>query len=224
MNRQILKQITYLEMASSISKLGTCRRLQVGCVLLSQEGRVVGAGYNGAGPGMPHCKPESCGPNNRCLRCAHAEENAVANASDTPYRAYVTHEPCGPCTRKLLQAGVREIFYTKPYTSMPDDERAARQEWLDHFGVRIEFCRMLDRSKDVEQLESDLISEMETSAELKRKLYEVKDNVQMLFGTAKIEEWKDYMGDRVYRGNETSMRAVFVQLFQVLGITHRDIH
>jgi hypothetical protein len=171
------------------------------------------------------------------LRCAHAEENAVANASDTPYRAYVTHEPCGACTRKLLQAGVREIFYTKPYTSMPEDERAARQEWLDHYGVRIEFCRMPDdliitsmetatqgRKEDLVQLESQLIHEMETTAGLKRQLEQVKDNVQMLFGTAKIEEWKDYMGERVYFGNEKSMRVIFVQLFQALGIKHSDIH
>jgi hypothetical protein len=80
------------------------------------------------------------------------------------------------------------------------------------------------RKEDLVQLESQLIHEMETTAGLKRQLEQVKDNVQMLFGTAKIEEWKDYMGERVYFGNEKSMRVIFVQLFQALGIKHSDIH
>jgi putative transposon-encoded protein len=80
------------------------------------------------------------------------------------------------------------------------------------------------RKEDLVQLESQLIHEMETTARLKRQLEQVKDNVRMLFGTAKVEEWKDYTGHRVYVGNEKSMKVVFVQLFQLLGITHRDIH
>jgi dCMP deaminase len=135
--RQALKNSTYMKMAITIANLGTCQRGQVGCILLSKEGRVVGAGYNGAGPGMAHCTPETCNPSKRCLRCSHAEENAVANASGTPYIAYVTHEPCGACTRKLLQAGIRKIFFSKAYNSMPPEEREARQEWLDHYGVEV---------------------------------------------------------------------------------------
>lgn len=138
MNRSELKNSVYMEMATSISKLGTCRRLQVGCILLSEGGRVVACGYNGAGPGMPHCHPDTCGPNHRCLRCAHAEENAVANLSGIPYIAYVTHEPCGACTRKLINAGVRVIYFGKPYNSMPKEEKDARDEWLNFYNVKIQ--------------------------------------------------------------------------------------
>jgi dCMP deaminase len=122
-------------MAKTIALLGTCRRLKVGCVLLSKEGRVVAAGYNGAGPGMDHCQESTCNANGRCLRCSHAEENAVGNLSGRPYLAYVTHEPCANCTRDLLTAGVREIFYVNSYNSMPVEERAARDEWIKHFDV-----------------------------------------------------------------------------------------
>ncbi len=130
-DRRVLKDRTYLSVASLVAQLGTCLRLQVGAVLISSEGRVVGTGYNGAGPGMPHCHPDTCGPAKRCLRCEHAETNALAHRSGDPYTAYVTHEPCINCARALILAGVRRVIFFHLYTSMSEDERAARQEWLD---------------------------------------------------------------------------------------------
>lgn len=142
MSRQELKDKAYLKIASELATLGTCLRLKVGCLLLSEEGRVVAAGYNGSGPGMLHCHPDTCGPEHRCLRCSHAEENAVANMSGRPHTAYVTHEPCGACTRKLILAGVRRIVFSKPYTSMSEEEKQARLEWIYHYEVKLEQCEL----------------------------------------------------------------------------------
>jgi dCMP deaminase len=136
--RAAQKRLVYMLIAETIAELGTCQRLKVGCVLLSMDGRVAAVGYNGAGPGMPHCDPDKCGPGKRCLRCSHAEENAVASMACEPHVAYVTHEPCNACTRKLIMAGVRHIIYRNPYTSMAEDEAAARQEWLNHYSVTME--------------------------------------------------------------------------------------
>lgn len=132
------KRQVFMRIAETIAELGTCQRLKVGCVLLNSNGGVAAVGYNGAGPGMSHCDPEKCGPGKRCLRCSHAEENAVANLACEPHIAYVTHEPCNACTRKLIRAGVRHIFYRNPYTSMAEDEASARQEWLVHYNVTME--------------------------------------------------------------------------------------
>jgi dCMP deaminase len=136
--RRLQKDRTYLQMAQSVSGLGTCCRLKVGCVLLSREGRVVGTGYNGAGPGMAHCHPDTCNDHNRCVRTAHAEKNALFNRSADPHTAYVTAEPCLDCAKDLILAGVRRVVYLKPYRSISDHERTARQEWIDHYQVEWE--------------------------------------------------------------------------------------
>lgn len=133
--RQDLKDQTYGQIALQIAQLGTCCRLKVGCVLLTQEGRVAGMGYNGAGPGMPHCNEGHCNENCRCIRTLHAEQNALFSRTATPYTAFVTHEPCLGCTKELLMAGVRQVRYLKPYTSIAPAEREARAEWIAHYGV-----------------------------------------------------------------------------------------
>jgi dCMP deaminase len=137
-SRAKLKDEVYLDMAKNISLLGTCQRMKAGCLLLTLEGRVAGAGYNGAGPGMPHCNPMTCNESHRCLRCAHSETNALACRSGQPHTAYITHEPCLNCARELILAGVRVIKFEKSYTSISIEERGARQEWINHYGVKWE--------------------------------------------------------------------------------------
>lgn len=134
-SRQSLKDQTYGQIASQIAQLGTCCRLKVGCVLLTKEGRVAGMGYNGAGPGMPHCTPGHCNENCRCIRTVHAEQNALNASSGTPHTAYVTNEPCLNCTKELALAGVRRVVYLHPYSSIAPAERDARQEWLNHYNI-----------------------------------------------------------------------------------------
>jgi dCMP deaminase len=134
--RMVLKQATYIHIAETIAQLGTCCRLKVGCVLLTQDGRVAGMGYNGAGPGMAHCDPATCNEKCRCGRTLHAEQNALFARNASPYVAYVTHEPCLNCTKELAVAGVREVIYAKPYTSIPDDERNARDEWIRTYHIK----------------------------------------------------------------------------------------
>lgn len=133
--RQDLKDFTYGQIALQIAGLGTCCRLKVGCVLLTEEGRVAGMGYNGAGPGMPHCNENHCNENCRCIRTVHAEQNALNASSGKPYTAYVTHEPCLNCTKELALAGVRRVVFLKPYSSIAPAERDARQEWLNHYNI-----------------------------------------------------------------------------------------
>lgn len=135
-DRQQLKDRVFSSMAEMVAQLGTCCRLKVGCVLLTAEGRVAGVGYNGAGAGMPHCESDHCNETCRCIRTVHAEENALHACSGAPHTAYVTAEPCLACTKSLLMAGVRRVVYLKPYTSIAEAERTARQEWIDHYQVR----------------------------------------------------------------------------------------
>lgn len=131
-----LKDDVFLRMAVELSRLGTCCRLKVGCVLLRQDGGIASGGYNGALPGMPHCTPDTCGPGQRCLHTSHAEENALGFCDGAVGTAYVTDEPCLTCTRALVRRGIRRVVFLRPYTSIADQERQERDAILAHFGVQ----------------------------------------------------------------------------------------
>jgi len=135
--RTWLKHHTYMQIAKELTNLSTCNRLHVGCVLLDEQGRICGCGYNGAGPGMPHCNDEHCNSSSRCNRTVHAEQNALLFrvSASRPMVAYVTHEPCVNCTKELALAGVRTVYYDKPYTSIGDQERLDRLEWIGCYNM-----------------------------------------------------------------------------------------
>jgi len=134
--RGSLKDDVFLRMAVTLSRLGTCCRLKVGCILLRPDGGIASGGYNGALPGMPHCTPETCGPGQRCLHTSHAEENALGFCDGPIATAYVTDEPCLTCTRALVRRGVRRVVFQRPYTSMGEQEHQEREAILAHFGVQ----------------------------------------------------------------------------------------
>lgn len=133
--RSKLKDDVFLRMAVELSRLGTCCRLKVGCVLLRPDGGIASGGYNGALPGMAHCTPETCGEGQRCLHTSHAEENALGFCDGTVATAYVTDEPCLTCTRALVRRGVRRVVFYRPYKSIADQERLERDGILTHFGI-----------------------------------------------------------------------------------------
>lgn len=139
--RSHLKDEVFLKMAGEISRLGTCCRLKVGCILLRPDGGIASGGFNGALPGMPHCTPETCNPDQRCLHTSHAEENALSFCSGPVGTAYVTHEPCLVCTRHLVRRGVRRVVFQHAYTSIAEQERLEREAILAHFGVRWEHLK-----------------------------------------------------------------------------------
>lgn len=132
--RQALKHHVFMSMAVSISTLSTCRRLQVGCVLLATDGRVLGTGYNGALPKRPHCDPETCGPGKRCLRTRHAERSALDYSQGDVAKCYVTHEPCVRCTQDLIARGCREVYYIVSYDGT-EEEKVWRRRHVEEAGV-----------------------------------------------------------------------------------------
>jgi len=134
-DRSELKDDVFLRMALELSRLGTCCRLKVGCILLRPDGGIASGGYNGALPGMPHCTPETCGPGQRCLHTSHAEENALGFCDGPVGTAYVTDEPCLTCTRALVRRGIRRVVFQRPYLSIAAQERQERDAILAHFGV-----------------------------------------------------------------------------------------
>ena len=107
----------FMNLAITVSERGTCDRAYVGCVIVNEDNRIVTTGYNGSIKGNPHC--DEIGHTMRdghCIATIHAEMNALLycakeGISVNGCKAYVTHFPCLNCTKSLIQAGIKEIYY-----------------------------------------------------------------------------------------------------------------
>lgn len=132
MNRKLLKDLTWLRVAKDLSALSTCRRRQVGCVLLSFEGEVLGTGYNGPAAGEPHCIDVPCpganlpsGTGLDACPALHSEMNALAQCKDMHRlkTVYVTASPCVLCVRYLANTSATRIVFSEKYPHSESEER-----------------------------------------------------------------------------------------------------
>lgn len=106
----------FMLIALLASKRSSCRRLNVGCVIV-KDNRIVTTGYNGFLRGAPHI---SRVVNEHEQSTVHAEQNAICDAS---YRgvnisdgtAYITHFPCIICFKLLVASGISTIKYLNDY-------------------------------------------------------------------------------------------------------------
>lgn len=102
----------------------TCTRLAVGCVIV-REKRIIASGYNGSIVGDVHCTDVGCKVvDGHCVRAIHAEQNALVQCarfgiSTEGADIYVTHLPCLQCTKCLIQAGIKRVYYEKSYRPDP---------------------------------------------------------------------------------------------------------
>lgn len=129
----------FMAMAKLVATRGTCPRLQVGCVLVDGLSRLVATGYNGAARGAKHCTEIGCGSDSHCLNALHSESNAIdyAGRETIGTTAYVTHQPCFDCAKRLLNAGVVRVVYETPYISKRSGAIDSVAYLRDH-GIKVE--------------------------------------------------------------------------------------
>ena len=106
----------FTTLAFLISNRSSCKRLQVGCVLVKNT-RVISVGYNGFIAGYPH---ESIVRENHEQATVHAEQNCITDCAKRGINvegatAYITHYPCINCMKILVSSGIKEIKYYHDY-------------------------------------------------------------------------------------------------------------
>jgi len=112
----------FMRLAIAASSRSKCLHRQEGAVLVHGK-RVVSTGYNGVPAGILDC--EVCyrmttGQDLQLCRAVHAEENAILGAalygpSTQGTILYSTLQPCFHCAKLIIQAGIGEVYYLKPY-------------------------------------------------------------------------------------------------------------
>ena len=104
-------------MARLVALRSTCRRRQVGCILVDSNNHIAATGYNGVPKGFIHCLDQPCkgadAPSgtrlNEC-KAVHAEMNALLQLQSTDIlTAYITVTPCFDCSKVLANSNVKKI-------------------------------------------------------------------------------------------------------------------
>lgn len=115
MTRHDQKLRVFVEFAERLATLSTCKRAQVGCIVVTPDfSEVLSIGYNGPPVGRVNdaCRDEigNCG-------CVHAEANAIAKLSDRRDSILIcTTGPCESCAGLIAnRKTIREVHYVSEY-------------------------------------------------------------------------------------------------------------
>jgi dCMP deaminase len=127
-NRRPSWEEYFMDITILVARRSTCLRRAVGAVIVKDK-RVLATGYNGAPSGIRHCGDIGClretmkiasGQRHELCRGIHAEQNAIIQAAYHGVRIkdatlFCTNLPCSICTKMLINAGIRKIYYQSGY-------------------------------------------------------------------------------------------------------------
>jgi dCMP deaminase len=118
-----------------VAKRSTCLRRSVGAILVKEK-RILATGYNGAPAGVRHCEEVGCvrenssipsGTRHELCRGIHAEQNVIIQAayhgiSIRDATLYCTNKPCVICSKMIINAGIKKIYYEEGYDDALSDQ------------------------------------------------------------------------------------------------------
>jgi dCMP deaminase len=120
--RVIQKVDTFARILREISQLSTSSRLKVGAMAIHKKfQKIASFGYNGSYPGArinndTGTEEESLEPGKSGF--IHAEVNMIAKFREHDPENYIillTHSPCVVCTKVLMTAGFRYVYWLEEY-------------------------------------------------------------------------------------------------------------
>ena len=109
--------IAHMKAAYVYAELSYCKRRQVGCIIVKNNSPIA-VGYNGTPSGDINCCEGEDGLTLPSV--VHAEDNALRKLTRSHHSAegatvFVTTAPCGLCASRLVDAGVKRIYYGEIY-------------------------------------------------------------------------------------------------------------
>lgn len=118
----------FSDITELVATRSTCTRRKVGAILVRNK-RVLATGYNGVPTGVSHCLDVGClrdkmnipsGQRHELCRGLHAEQNAIIQAASHGVNIegadlYCTNLPCIICTKMIINAGIKNVYYLDGY-------------------------------------------------------------------------------------------------------------
>lgn len=164
----------------------TCSRLAVGATIV-RDNRIIAGGYNGSVSGSDHCIDVGCYVvDDHCIRTIHAEINALLQCAkfgvpSEGAHIYVTHFPCVHCSKALIQAGIKKIYYATDYKNHP-----YALELFNEANVQTHHVELEEMSLDPQHLKkmsftAMLLEKLEGSDISKEELQTLRDEANSLY-------------------------------------------
>ncbi len=180
----------FMAQSQLLSLRSTCTRLMVGATVVRDK-RIIAGGYNGSVSGGDHCVDKGCYVvDNHCIRTIHAEINALLQCAKfgVPTEGaeiYVTHFPCVHCSKALIQAGIKKVYYDTDYKNHP-----YALELFEQAGIEVEQVELdevvLDRNyQEKLQLTTDLLRRLEEVEVDHEQLIEMIEKTRKLYTPTK---------------------------------------
>ncbi len=170
----------------------TCTRLSVGATIVRDK-RIIAGGYNGSISGDDHCIDKGCYVvDNHCVRTVHAEVNALLQCAKygTPTNGadiYVTHFPCLPCTKSIIQSGIKNLFYATDYKNDPYALELLEQAGVNVVQVPFDERKIDFLSDEKITLYVKLLNELRDRGATHEELEPYEQKVEELFGQSTLD-------------------------------------
>jgi dCMP deaminase len=119
----------FINIAKVISTRSKDPRTKVGALLVTEDNRIIGTGYNGFAPGAAENDSLWERPT-KYLHVVHAERNAIDfsfNLEDRKnVKLYTTLFPCKHCMAEILKHPITEIYYQADYIDTEESAALAK--------------------------------------------------------------------------------------------------
>lgn len=172
--------------AHLLAMRSTCTRLMVGATIV-REKRIIAGGYNGSISGDDHCIDHGCYVvDNHCIRTVHAEMNALLQcakfgAPTDGAEIYVTHFPCVQCTKAIIQAGIKGVYYAEDYKNNPFAIEMFQKAGVNVRQVELEEAILDHKSKEKLAFAAELLQRLEQAGVEGEELRIFYDQASKLF-------------------------------------------
>jgi len=128
----------FMDITRLVANRSTCLRRKVGAILVKNR-RILATGYNGVPSGIRHCEEVGClrekrsvpsGERHELCRGLHAEQNLIIQAAFHGIAInqsilYCTNKPCVICTKMIINAGIKKVYYEDGYDDPLSEEMCA---------------------------------------------------------------------------------------------------
>ena len=151
----------FLGIMHMVGARSTCDRGRSGAVIVKDK-RILSTGYVGSPAGTAHCDdvghemhtvthPDGT-QSRHCIRTAHAEQNAIAQAARVGVALegstlYCNMTPCYICAKMIINAGIVRVVAAKDYHA-----GVRSKEIFEEAGV--EFCLVDESTETYEDMEA----------------------------------------------------------------------
>lgn len=120
----------FLRLAQHVAEWSKDPSTQVGAVIVDDQRRVIGMGYNGFPRGVDDTRERYMDRETKYRLVVHAEANAILNAARWPSGCtmYVTALPCAECAKLIIQSSINAVFAPRPSEDL-------EERWGEEFVV-----------------------------------------------------------------------------------------